>query len=184
VTLWNFDIQDPWGSLKGGDDVMMCRNAVQWLYRLEKNYAWDSPLRVSEDLVFQDDKNKVRLIIEANGKLTVMKGYTWNGCSPKFCLLDLCMGTPDGVVYEKTGRPKTYYASLVHDALYQFLRKGTPIKRRKADKCFLLLMGKSEFLWRYVYWVAVRLFGWLVWGGKQVVRKWRGEVVPAKAFMP
>ena len=163
---------------------MMCRNAVKWRYRLDKNYTWDSPLRVSEDLVFRDDKNKVRLIIETNGTLTVMQGYTWNGCSPKICLLDLCLGTPDGVVYEKTGRQKTYYASLVHDVLYQFLRKGTPIKRSQADKCFLLLMGKSEFLWRHVYWIMVRLLGWLVWGGKQVARKWKGEVVPAKAFLP
>lgn len=163
---------------------MMCRNAVEWLYRLERNYTWDSPLRVGEDLVFRDEKNTVRLIIEADGKLTVMKGYTWNGCSPKFCLLDLCVGTPDGVVHEKTGRPKTYYASMVHDALYQFLRTGSPVKRSQADTCFLMLMGKSEFLLRYVYWIAVRLFGWLVWGGKRVVRKWRGEVVPAKAFMP
>jgi hypothetical protein len=45
-------------------------------------------------------------------------------------------------------------------------------------------MERSEFLWRYVYWIAVCAFGWLVWCGKKKVRKWRGQVVPAKAFLP
>jgi hypothetical protein len=83
------------------------------------------------------------------------------------------------VVYKGTGRPKTYYASMVHDALYQFMGANSPVSRAAADRCFLRLMAESEFLWRRVYWLAVRVAGRLVWHGKRVVRQWRGtrEVV-------
>ncbi|MDY6791983.1 MAG: DUF1353 domain-containing protein [Thermodesulfobacteriota bacterium] len=122
----------------------------------------------------------MRLIIEVDGMLTVTRGYAWNGCSPKICFLDILLGTPDGAVYGPTGKPKTYFASMVHDALYQFLYSKTPITRAEADGCFLRLMAESEFMLRYLYWFAVRLFGCLVWRGKKIVRKWDGEVMPVK----
>ncbi len=154
---------------------MLCQNAVKWLYRAERNYSWDSGLKVPNDQIFVDATGKVRLIIETNGRLTVTRGYSWNGCSPKFCFLDLLIGTPDGVVDSNTGRPKTYFASMVHDALYQFLRSDSPINRRQADDCFLRLMTASHFFLRYLYWVAVRLGGRLVWYGKNRKRGWNGQ---------
>lgn len=153
---------------------MLCKNAVAWLYRADTNFTWDSGLAVPEDQVFLDASGTVRLIIEGGGRITVTRGYSWNGCSPKFCILDLLVGTPDGVVSAQTGRPKTYFASMVHDALYQFLGAGSPISRRDADRCFLRLMAASQFSLRYVYWGAVRLLGRLVWRGKHVTRRWRG----------
>jgi hypothetical protein len=157
---------------------MMCRGTVRWLYRLDAKFSWESRLTVNEDLVFRDEKGKVRMVIEAGGRLTVMRGYAWNGCSPKICFLDILIGTPDGAVYGPTGRQKAYFASMVHDALYQFLNAGSPITRKQADACFLRLLGESEFVLRHFYWLAVRLFGWLVWRTKKTVRKWRGETVP------
>jgi hypothetical protein len=154
---------------------LMCKNCVSWVYKLEKNYSWESGLPIQRDHVYLDAKGKVRLIIEAGGRITVTKGYSWNGCSPKICVLDINIGTPDGVVHGGTQRPKTYFASLVHDALYQFLRVDAPVTRRQADACFLRLMGESEFFLRYIYWAAVRVFGWAVWAGKKRVRKWRGK---------
>jgi hypothetical protein len=148
------------------------------LYRLERNYSWESGLTVAKDMVCLDDQGKVRLVIEVGGRLTVTSGYAWNGCSPKVCMLDILVGTPDGAVYAPTGRPKTYFASMVHDALYQFLDAGSPITRAQADGCFFRLMEESEFALRYVYWAAVRVFGGLVWQGKKTARKWRGSVVP------
>ena len=156
--------------------ALICKNSVSWLYRLDKNYSWESGLHFERDYVYLDVKGKVRMIIEADGKITVTKRYTWNGCSPKICFFDINIGTPDGVVYKCTGRPKAYYASLVHDALYQFLRVNSPVSRRQADACFLRLMKESEFCLRYIYWVAVRLFGWIVWLGKKLNRQWQGEV--------
>lgn len=169
---------------------MFCTDSVAWLYRADRNFTWDSGIAVAQDQVFLDAKGKVRLIIETSGRLTVTQGYSWNGCSPKFCFFDLLLGTPDGVVDKETGRPKTYFASMVHDALYQFLRVDSPISRRQADGCFLRLMGSSGFSLRYIYWLAVRMFGWLVWTGKRIKRGWNGqrrivgESLPGSARMP
>jgi hypothetical protein len=162
---------------------MFSRSIVQWVYRRDSNYTWASPLRVSEDLVFRDEKGKVRMIIEKDGSLTVTAGYAWNGCSPKIAIFDLLVGTPDGAVYEPTGRPKTYYASMVHDALYQFLESGATITRAQADDCFLRLMTESEFVLRRPYWLVVRAIGSFVWEGKRRVRKWRGRATTLQSFM-
>lgn len=160
----------------------MCRKTVKWVYRLDRTFVWESGLPVTEDLVFKDAKGKVRLIVEQGGRLTVTRGYAWNGCSPKVCVFDLLLGTPDGAVYEGTGRPKTYFASMVHDALYQFLDAGSTISRAQADGCFVRLLGESEFVLGRLYWAAVRAFGWLVWRGKKAARNWRGEVLPVSAL--
>jgi len=46
--------------------------------------------------------------------------YAWNGCSPKFSILDTWIaGTPDGYIDIETGKPKTYTITG-HDALYQY----------------------------------------------------------------
>jgi hypothetical protein len=84
-------------------------------------------------------------------------GYAWDGCSPKYAILDIVAGTPDGVVDETTEKPKTYFASMVHDALYQFGRQAK-IKRPEADKLFLKML--KGFKLKYLYYFAVRLLGW------------------------
>lgn len=154
---------------------MLCKSGVSWLYKLDRSYSWDSGRPIPTDLAFRDKKGKVRLVIETSGRITVMRGYSWNGCSPKFCLLDVLIGTPDGVVHARTGKPKAYYASLVHDALYQFLPLSAPLTRRDADRVFLLLLGESDFAPRYVYWLAVRAFGWIVRVGQKRARQWEGQ---------
>lgn len=140
---------------------MACRNAVRWVYRLPRNYSWQSPVTSDRDWAFQDKNGKTRLLISAEGLITVTRGYSWDGCTPKFCVFDLLFGTPDGVVYSRTGHPKTYHASLVHDALYQFLPDGLPFTRAQADACFLKIMAESEFTPRHLYYLAVRAFGGL-----------------------
>jgi len=162
---------------------MFCRNSVRWLYRLEQNYDWESGFDIPEDRVFLDSSGRIRLILEKGGHITVLRGYAWNGCSPKVCVFDLLIGTPDGVVHMATGRPKTYYASMVHDALYQFVTENSPVSRRQADEAFLKLMLESEFLLRWVYWAAVRAFGWLVWKAKNKRRRWRGRGVSTSSLM-
>lgn len=151
--------------------MAFCENSVRWLYVLDHGYSWDSGLDIREDLAFKDRTGIVRLILERGGRLTVTRGYAWNGCSPKFCLFDILLGTPDGVVDARSGRPKTYHASLVHDALYQFVPDGLPLTRRQADGCFLRLMRETGFRPRGVYYVAVRLFGGFVRRATRYVRK-------------
>ena len=138
---------------------MGCRDTVRWLYRLD--FVWPSLFPFDHDVAFQDGEGETRLVLTTDGTITVLKGYAWDGCTPKLCLLDILVGTPDGAVYQGTGRPKTYYASLVHDALYQFLPEGVPLERSQCDECFLRLMERDRFALRYLYYVVVRLLGGL-----------------------
>ena len=156
----------------------MCRNAERWLYRLEQHVSWPSGHAFPEDMAFEDKKGVRRLEITKDGRITVLAGYAWDGCTPKFCLLDILFGIPDGVVDSRTGRPKTYYASLIHDVLYQFLDDLLPLTRREVDGFFLGLMGVTGFTWRYAYYGAVRLFGGLFRRGAEIVRSRKGKRVP------
>ena len=103
-----------------------------------------------------------RLLIEESGKITVKcgfeNGYAWDGCTPKWNCLHITWGIPDGKLDFSTEKPMTYYASMFHDALYQFKDKGC-ISRKEADVIFKILMKKNRFMWWPVYYGAVRLFG-------------------------
>ena len=159
---------------------MFCRNTEKWLYRVTGDYTWRSGVSIPKDMEFVDQKGKVRLRISEDGAITVTKRYTWDGCTPKFCLLDVLLGIPDGAVYsgpgEHTGKPKTYHASLIHDALYQFLNKDLPYNRKDADLFFLRLMQETGFKLSGVYYIAVRIFGGLAnrlsvtYGKKRVMK--------------
>jgi hypothetical protein len=162
---------------------MNCKNTAKWLYRNGENFSWQSDLKPGDDYFFKDNEGIVRLILEVNGQLTVLKRYTWNGCSPKFCILDLLLGTPEGAVYKPTGKPKTYYASMVHDALYQFLDADAPITREQADHCFLKLMEESEFVLAGLYWFQARVFGRFFWRGQKKARQWRGKAISVQSFI-
>ena len=137
------------------------QQAAKWLYRLDHGYSWQSPFRLLPRLGVPGRQGRTRLVLTTEGVIRVVAGYAWDGCTPKTCFLDVVIGTPDGVVYVGTGRPKTYYASLVHDALYQFLPDGLPLTRVQVDRCFLQLMTESQFAPRHLYYWAVRAFGWL-----------------------
>lgn len=156
---------------------MFCKHGVKWLYRLDTNFSWQSKLNIKQDYAFKDKDGTVRLILEQGGKITVTGNYAWNGCSPKFCFCDILIGTPEGVVDARTEKPKTYYASLIHDAMYQFITDGLPFTRRDADKCFLLLMQETDFRPRLIYYLVVRLLGGIVWRIERSARKTKGTVV-------
>lgn len=56
--------------------------------------------------------------ITPDGKLFVYKGYSWDGCTPKFEVFGKVVGVWDGkTTYEN--RQQMYYPSLVHDVLCQ-----------------------------------------------------------------
>jgi len=68
-------------------------------------------------------------------------------------------------------------ASLIHDAPYQFVPNGLPLTRRHADQCFLRLLQETGFRPRKLYYLAVRVFGWLVPRATRHVRKTVGTKV-------
>lgn len=142
---------------------MFCQDAEKWLYRLDRDYTWNCGMPIEEEMSFKDQKGTVRMVIKTNGDITVTERYSWDGCTPKFCFLDVLLGIPDGAVHsgsgEHAGRPKAYHASLVHDVLYQFLKSNLPYSRKDADRFFLELMKETGFKLRWVYYIAVRIFG-------------------------
>lgn len=101
--------------------------------------------------------------------------YAWDGCTPKVPFYWLAiLGIPDW--WEKRHRvqrlqqgqvqesevfwPLAHPASLVHDALYQYLNVA-PLAKHEADLLFFRMLrqaGMSGPL-AFVYYLAVRLFG-------------------------
>ena len=138
----------------------MPKSKKRWLFQLEKDYSFKSEevsIQPNEDLEFRDECHSLWLEIKEDGTITVKEGYAWDGCSPKFNILDLFwVGTPDGAIDE--GKPITYYASLVHDALGQFRKEEEmPFNRKQRDFIFAEML--EGFTFQKLYYMAVRIFG-------------------------
>ena len=137
------------------------------IFKLEEDCKFKSKevcKKLEKDLEFYCDKPKLRLTISTDGTITVKKDYAWDGCSPKLLkILDIFwLGTPDGLIDIKTGKPATYYASLVHDALGQFAKKEPekmPFNRKERDLMFKEML--EGFALKWFYYLAVRIFGGL-----------------------
>ena len=123
--------------------------------------------KITEDYTYTDTGWKLTtefrskwLHISKDGEVTVMAnetGYSWDGCTPKWSLLNLVIvGVPDGHVDHRTMEPYTYHASLVHDALYQYL-DSVPVRKAEIDRLFLKMLG--DFKLRRLYYFVVKLFG-------------------------
>ncbi|MEW6982535.1 hypothetical protein AAD001_07765 [Colwelliaceae bacterium 6471] len=100
------------------------------------------------------------LEISTSGTITVKAnetGYSWDGCTPKLSVFNLfIIGTPDGHIDYRTMKPFTYHASLVHDALYQYL-DTVPIAKEEIDRLFLAML--NDFKLRKVYHFFVKHLG-------------------------
>ena len=142
--------------------------ALKWIFVLDEDCVWQSGRTFVEDCAYEDGKGKRRLEIRKNGEIRVLKGYAWDGCTPKFSFWDICVGTPDGVPNAETKKPKAYYASLLHDALYQFSIAGLPAplnERAEIDLIFLKILERDGFAPRKLYYWAVRTLGWAMFHG-------------------
>ncbi len=100
------------------------------------------------------------LEISVSGLITVKagaNGYAWDGCTPKISVLNLfVLGVPDGHIDHRTMKPFTYKASMIHDALYQYL-DSVPVPKAKIDLLFKDMLGDFKLAWLY-YW-CVKHFG-------------------------
>lgn len=104
------------------------------------------------------------LKIQTNGKITIKgnqgEGYAWDGCSPKIKIFGKIIGTPDGLIDPRTNKPKTYYASMFHDAIYQFKKHPhMQLSRKEADIIFRIMLQRGNFKAWKLYYKVVR------WGG-------------------
>jgi hypothetical protein len=127
-----------------------------WKYRLEEEYRYQLPIRPEHGLLL----GGVASITES-GLLIVSAGYAWDGCSPKWRIGDVLLGTPDAAPDDVNGLPKTYYASLVHDVLCQFERElSHVVTRREIDMIFRRKMQEDGFGQAALYYGAVRTYAW------------------------
>lgn len=108
---------------------------------------------------------------------TVRRAYAWDGCTPKRWFFWLALfGTPDwaekledvvtiapngtSCLQKRVLWQRAHHASLVHDALYQYLDR-IPINKQDVDQLFHDMLRDSGFHpWvAKIYHLAVRLFG-------------------------
>jgi len=94
------------------------------------------------------------------GHCEIAEKYSWNGASPKIKIFGRIIGTWDGANNEAK------YATLWHDAFYQYSKdlKNLKVSRLYADVNFYLDLVCRRFKFPMLYFVAVRLFGWITWG--------------------
>jgi len=141
--------------------IIIIDGRKHYLFKERRNVKFKTGIK---ECTFKNEwlqiKNDGTIIVR--GKNPGGDGYSWNGCSPKYGIFDIVVGTPDGIIDPETEKPKTYYASMIHDILYQFSKnyKGR-IKRKQVDRLFLKEMG--NFRLRYLYYLMVRLVGGLFW---------------------
>lgn len=126
--------------------------------------------------------------------LSCQRTYAWDGCSPKVPFYWIAtLGTPDWwdhlepVQYLCRGQqkqrlmfwPVAHHASLVHDALYQFLNVA-PVTKAEADELFhrMLLEAGMPRLVAWVYRFAV------IHGGAREMRRVRNPNSALRCLTP
>lgn len=141
-------------------------------------YVHNEDIWIDTNLLDRDFESD-RLKIESNGRILVkasfQEGYAWDGCSPKWNFLNITWGTPDGMLDYRTTKPMTYYASMIHDVIYQF-KDEVDISRKEADILFKLILKESSFMWWRVYGIAVRI-------GGGFYGKWKKEPSQKEIFL-
>ena len=136
-----------------------------WKYRLRQPFIYQTRIKPDfrqwqcTEVFFTDDKNRLRLTIGIDGTITIEADYAWDGCSPKWQIGWLQFGVPDGAPTPDTGYPYTYYASLLHDALLQWVGDPRmPFTREQIDLIFREKLTEDKFPATDIYYGAVRLY--------------------------
>lgn len=132
-----------------------------YVYCLKEDYRYQSSItdREFENEWFKLSKDGAVIV-----KGTNYKGYAWDGCSPKMKIKDWYLGTWEAVLNFDTVQSKTYYASLVHDVFYQFAKDIREfVKRKEVDREFYNILKRDGMRFAKIYYVGVRLFGWIWW---------------------
>ncbi|MFC2120969.1 DUF1353 domain-containing protein [Bacteroidota bacterium] len=158
------DFDDENGCLKKGKQKV-------WKFVHHEDYKYTTNLLQNRTCDFN------WLNISENGTITVKgsrdKGYFWDGCTPKMNFLHITWGIFDGKL-KRFGKgnykPYTYYASMIHDVLYQY-KRCAPVTRKEADRIFYIMLKESGFMWAGMFYIGVRLFGWFFCGWKYKSKK-------------
>ena len=134
-----------------------------YVYCIKEDYKYQSSITGCE---FKNEWFKLIKDGTVFIKGTNSRGYAWDGCSPKFKIKDWYFGTWEAVLNFETGQSKTYYASLIHDVFYQFAKDiRSFVKRKEVDQEFLSILKRDGLRFAKLYYIFVRLFGWIWWYG-------------------
>ena len=113
-------------------------------------------------------------VLYANGNLTIYKGYSWDGATPRFKTnieflnkISWTFGIWNGFdrAHYVTGHPRLrsqlYYATLVHDFINNEL--STHVSYHEWNWEMVRGMWKAKFILLPVYAFAIYAFGWPWW---------------------
>jgi hypothetical protein len=144
-----------------------------YVYCIKEDYPYKSSITGQS---FENEWFKLSTDGTILVKGTNKRGYSWDGCSPKYKFWDMYFGTPEAVINYETRYSRTYYASLIHDLFYQFSKdvKGI-VKRGEVDREFYAILKRDGFRIAGWYYGAVRLFGWIWWGKPGFIKKLFGR---------
>ena len=171
---WGFHSRDREGPWINAIDYALVKSCKM----SESHYFYSEWLIIHDGLIiinpgyYKLDSEKKQVSYEFENR----RVYSWDGCSPKksFFWFSL-LGTPDwwhgmetvqyinskGVIDTKTVFwPKAHHASLVHDALYQYLGLHS-LSKHEVDTLFYEMLKDSgmNVLVAYMYYVFVDCFG-------------------------
>jgi len=100
----------------------------RYVYTLDRDIVFNTVHNFGECVRYYKDEHGKIWMSTKGSQVIVEKGYSWDGCTPKFKLSafgrSFIFGTPDGKnIYHKNLKeiaPMRKYASLLHDVLCQF----------------------------------------------------------------
>jgi hypothetical protein len=143
-------------------------------YTLTKDACFTLPIRFSKKKVFIDANGYMWAFIQGN-ELTVLSGYSWDGCTPKvkiklpFINKYTVVGAWDGFyIHHPQDNPnggslagqELKYPSLKHDVLCQFFKQlPKPLDKTMIDQWFLNDCNKVGFIFAKLYHAAVKQWG-------------------------
>ena len=131
-------------------------------WTLEQDYRMVVPFYFEVDKTYYDENGNPWLTVTGNSCL-IHKGYSWDGCSPKFKVFGKIVGVWDGLkmfhrnVLDVDQQLK--YASLVHYVFCQFADDlPDDITQAMVDELFYDDCLAVDFKLAWVYYKAVRIY--------------------------
>ncbi len=121
---------------------------AKYRFKLLKPTIVNVKLPIEEPIIFRDKKGRVWAEVQIN-RIIILKGYAYNGCSPKIKVFGLWLGPPDF--------PDTLLATLVHDVLTQFDPEGKIVPRKFYDKIFKEILEASGSKVSGLYYAGARI---------------------------
>ena len=120
-------------------------------------------LRPYKDVIFHTNTLNCGILYK-DGTLIINKGYSWDGCSPKFSLFHKIIGVYDGK--KINGKQILYYPSLQHDITCQFKNelRANGVSHYDIDRNFLNSMIRLKFRFAFLYYFFVRIYSILRYG--------------------